>query len=91
MHHLVRVDGPVGEELRQHGPKEPEQSSGSADRDVVPDEQRRKHAASDARDKVDDANSHCNKNGNADPDQIKPSYYMIRPYWVGMSRLSSYS
>jgi hypothetical protein len=72
MHHLVCVDGPVGEELRQHGPKEPEQSSGSADRDVVPDEQRRKHAASDARDKVDDANSHCNGTGTQNQIRCSP-------------------
>jgi hypothetical protein len=38
--HLVGVDGPVGEELRQHCSKESEQSAGSTNRDVVPDEQR---------------------------------------------------
>ena len=71
--HLVRVDGPVGEELRQHGSKESKESSRSANIDVVPDEQRGKHAASNARNNVDDTDSHCKENGNACSDSDSDS------------------
>ena len=84
--HLVRVDGPVGEELRQHGSKESKEGSRSANRDVVPDEQRWKHAASNARNNVDDTDSHCkeNENANSDSDTV-----LVVPAYIGTS--GSYS
>ncbi|KAK1613137.1 hypothetical protein QYE76_036810 [Lolium multiflorum] len=46
--HLVGVDGPVGEELREHGAEEAEEGTRGAGGDVVPDEEGEEHVAADA-------------------------------------------
>ena len=86
--HLVRVDGPVGEELRQHGSKESKEGSRSANRDVVPDEQRGKHAASNARNNVDDTDSHCKENGNACSDSDSDRHILGRVVRIAVRTIS---
>jgi hypothetical protein len=57
--HLVGVDGPVGQELREHGAQEAEQGARGAHGDVVADEQGRQDAAAEAGEEVDHTNPHC--------------------------------
>jgi hypothetical protein len=49
---LVGVDGPVGEELRDHGAEETEEGAGGADGDCVPDEQRGQDTAAEPGEEV---------------------------------------
>jgi hypothetical protein len=61
----VGVDGPVGDELRQHRSEEAEERAGGTDGDaVVLDEEHREDAAADARQEVDQANLPCRRRRN---------------------------
>ena len=60
----VGVDGPVGDELRQHRSEEAEERAGGPDGDAIPDEEHGEDAAAETRDEVDEADLPCRTRRN---------------------------
>jgi hypothetical protein len=62
----VGVDGPVGDQFRQHRSEEAEERAGGADGDALPEEEHREHAAAEARHEVHQPDPPCRTTNDGD-------------------------
>jgi hypothetical protein len=78
----VGVDGPVGDELRQHRSEEAEERAGGTDGDAIPDEEHGEHAAAEARHEVHQPHPPCRTN---DGDECRSETAFVKQRNAGIA------